>query len=140
MTRTLILAALAWTAAYVCSASAQQQPPSLQQQCPINTTKVSGVFVCHDDHSAGGSGVLLSPASAAQRGAGADSTRLAVAGEWTRCVAWSGGLTFNIVNGQGSQAACFALGRKCTGNPNSTVTYYGSAVIVHAPYQPSVAF
>jgi hypothetical protein len=62
-----------------------------------------------------------------------------IAGEWTRCVAWSGGTTFNIVNGQGSRAACFALGRKCTGNPNATVTYYGNPVIVNAPYSRCTA-
>jgi hypothetical protein len=69
-------------------------------------------------------------ASAAERLKVAD-----VAGEWTRCVAWSGGITFNIVNGQSNQSTCFALGRKCTGNPNATVTYHSSPVIVNAPYQ-----
>ena len=57
-----------------------------------------------------------------------------VAGEWTRCVAWSGGTTFNIVNGQANREQCFALGRKCTGNPNATITFYGNPVIVNAPY------
>lgn len=83
----------------------------------------------------GAAGALAEDARAAP------NTRVAdLAGEWTRCVAWSGGLTFNIVNGQGSQAQCFALGRKCTGNPNATVTYYGSAVVVNAPYQRCAAF
>jgi hypothetical protein len=63
-----------------------------------------------------------------------------IAGEWTRCVAWSGGETWNIVNGGGSQAACFALGRRCTGNPNATITYYSSAVVVNAPYRRCTAW
>jgi hypothetical protein len=68
-------------------------------------------------------------------------TKVAVAGEWTRCVASSVGTTFNIVNGQGAQATCFALARKCTGDPNATVTYYNSgAVIVDAPYVRCTAF
>jgi hypothetical protein len=58
-----------------------------------------------------------------------------VAGEWTKCVAWSGGATFNIVNGYPNAPRCFDLGRKCTGNPNAKVTYYNPAVAVNAPYQ-----
>jgi hypothetical protein len=57
------------------------------------------------------------------------------AGEWTKCVAWSGGLTWNIVNGYPDAQRCFALGRACTGNPNAQVTYYNPAVVVNAPYQ-----
>jgi hypothetical protein len=56
-------------------------------------------------------------------------------GAFSRCVAWHGGETWNIVNGQGSREQCFALARKCTGNPDVTATYYGSSVLVQAPYR-----
>jgi hypothetical protein len=62
-----------------------------------------------------------------------------LAGEWTRCVAWSGGRAYNIVNGSNNRDRCFQLGRVCTGNPNAQVTYYGSAVVVNAPYERCVA-
>jgi hypothetical protein len=58
-----------------------------------------------------------------------------VAGEWTQCVAWNNGETWNIVNGQWYNWQCFELARKCTDNPNVEVTYYGSPVIVNAPYR-----
>jgi hypothetical protein len=62
-----------------------------------------------------------------------------LAGEWTKCVAWSGGKTFNIVNGGYNREACFNLGHKCTGNPNATITFYGNPVVVNAPYTRCVA-
>jgi hypothetical protein len=61
------------------------------------------------------------------------------AGEWTRCVAWNGGHTYNIVNGSVSQARCFQLRGVCTGNPNAVATYYTPAVIVNAPYIRCIA-
>lgn len=58
------------------------------------------------------------------------------AGEWTKCVAWYGGETWNIVNGGYSPEVCFRKARQCTGNPNlMSVTHYGSPVIVPAPYR-----
>jgi hypothetical protein len=63
----------------------------------------------------------------------------ALAGEWTRCVAWNSGLTYNIVNGSGSRDRCFQLARVCTGNANARVTYYTPAVVVNAPYQRCIA-
>jgi len=62
-----------------------------------------------------------------------------LAGEWTRCVAWSGGAAFNIVNGSGSRDRCFQLAKVCTGNPNAKATYYTPAVVINAPYQRCVA-
>ncbi len=62
-----------------------------------------------------------------------------VAGEWTNCVAWQGNVTYNIVNGTGTRDRCFQLARKCTGNPNVTVTFYNPAVLVNAPYQRCAA-
>jgi hypothetical protein len=56
------------------------------------------------------------------------------AGEWTRCVAWNNGQTYNIVNGSVSAARCFELARRATGNPNVRATYYTPPVIVNAPY------
>lgn len=58
-----------------------------------------------------------------------------VAGEWTRCVAWNNGETWNIVNGLWSQDGCFNLTRRCTGTPNVSATYYTPPVIVNAPYR-----
>jgi hypothetical protein len=93
-------------------------------------------------------GALASPLSGAQakgffEQAGTDkmpseptamSFELAAAGEWTRCVAWNNGNSYNIVNGQWNRDACFNLARTCTGNPNVQVTYYTPAVIIDAPY------
>lgn len=58
-----------------------------------------------------------------------------LAGEWTKCVAWHNGDQWNIVNGQYINTQCFALARKCTGNPNVRVTFYGNAVVINAPYK-----
>ena len=83
--------------------------------------------------------VLLAPLSSGRAQAGSNIHLAGEPGEWTRCVAWSEGLTFNIVNGQGNQGVCFALGRKCTGNPNARVTYYNPPVVVQVPYQRCTA-
>jgi hypothetical protein len=58
-----------------------------------------------------------------------------IAGEWTSCVAWRGGRTYNIVNGDVSRDRCFELARLCTGNPNVRATYYTPKVVVSAPYE-----
>jgi hypothetical protein len=64
----------------------------------------------------------------------ASPAKAQIAGEWTKCVAWNNGTTYNIVNGFPNQNRCFQLARVCTGNQNVVATYYSSAVVVNAPY------
>lgn len=70
----------------------------------------------------------------------AASAKAQVAGEWTRCVAFDKGQQWNIVHAQDFDQHCFQLARKCTGNPNVKVTFYGNPVIINAPYQRCMLF
>ena len=56
-------------------------------------------------------------------------------GEWTRCTASDRGVHWNIVNGQSDRDTCFALARRCTGNPNVAANYRTPAAIIRAPYR-----
>jgi hypothetical protein len=59
----------------------------------------------------------------------------AASGEYTRCIARSRGVLFHIVWGQGSQVACFNLGRKCTNDPHAIIDYFSNPIIINADYQ-----
>lgn len=65
---------------------------------------------------------------------------MAFAGEWTKCIAHSGGRQFNIVNGHGSVQGCLNLAIRCTGDQNVVARYYHNPVIIRAPYQRCTAF
>jgi hypothetical protein len=58
-----------------------------------------------------------------------------VAGEWTKCWAYSGGSLWVIVFGQPNNAYCVQLARRCTGNFNAEVHYSTNPVVAQAPYQ-----
>ena len=53
-------------------------------------------------------------------------------GVWANCVAFNNGINYAIL-GVFSPAACGAVARDCTGNPNVTANWYNAAVIVSAP-------
>lgn len=57
-----------------------------------------------------------------------------VAGEYTKCIAWSNGTRWNIVRGGYSTQACHNLAIACTNNPNVTIRYYSRPVVINAPY------
>ena len=60
--------------------------------------------------------------------------QLALAGEWTRCIAFSGRTRYNIVHGGHSWQACLRIAQTCTGDPSVNVRHYSYAVVINAPY------
>ena len=59
----------------------------------------------------------------------------ALAGQWTKCYAESGGKMWYITYGQSSKEACHALAKKCTGDNNVTSHYSTNPILLAAPYQ-----
>ena len=56
-------------------------------------------------------------------------------GEWTKCIAWSKNVKFNIVYGAWSVDTCFALAQSCTEDPLVRSQYYSNPTIIEPPYK-----
>ena len=60
-------------------------------------------------------------------------------GQWTRCIAVSGGKKYNIAKAR-TQDGCMNLSIRCTGDNKVRWSWYGHAVLIEPPYELCNAF